>query len=265
MPNIDLIPESLYEGFHPYHYLFDNMPLRNILWRISMVNSTVDIDHYVLSSAIGTAGSLGARLDVSLEDSGALKSSAIDTALHSIGEHTDTADQTAFLLPGDEFVRMTERERDKLELIQDEANALTITFETASPSNTPVDFTTGQIVLADSVSTAWRWEAGKMYLDMAFPTAAAHTHFYDITPTNPSGDFTNYFVPMAFVSGSLRVYVNGVRLNEDDEIYHPGPTPSHAWVLNKFTVDTIVPTKFTLDEALTVGDIIKIDFDRPYV
>ena len=264
MPNIDLIPEVFYESFHPYHYLFDNMPLYNILARISMVNDTVDLDHIALRDAIGTAGSLATRLDTSLNDDGTLKSAAIDTANHGIEHHTDETDQSGFLLVGDTFVRMTERERAKLETVQDDANSIILNFETASPSNTPVDFTNGTIVFADSVSTAWRWQAGKIYLDLAFPVAAAHLHTYDTDPTNPTGDFRTYYVPVTYLDGSLRVYVNGIRLNEDDAIYHPGAIPTTAWVLNKYTVDTINPKKFTLDNPLTANDIIKIDFDQSY-
>lgn len=264
MPQIDLIPESLYQSFHPYHHLFDNMPLRNILARIGMVNDVVDIDHSVLTNCTGTAGSLDARLDASLNPDGSLQTTAVDLALHSIGEHTDTSDQSEFLESGDEFVRMTERERAKLDLIQDEANLLNIRFETASPSNTPVDFTNGTLILADSVSTAWRWEAGKMYLDLAFPVESAHTHFYDITPNNPSGDLQTYYVPLDYIEGSLRVYVNGTRLSEDGEIYHPGYIPTAEWTLNKFTVDESDTTMFTLDNELNENDVIKIDFIQSY-
>lgn len=179
MANIDLIPEIFYESFHPYHYLFDNMPLRNILTRISMVNDTASIDHLSIANAVGTAGSLSLRLDQSLEDDGTLKVSAIDTAMHGIEFHTDETDQSAFIEVDDTFVRMTERERARLDFMQDEANLLNITFETASPSNTPVDFTNGTVIFADSVSTAWRWETGKMYLDLGFPVAAAHQHSYE--------------------------------------------------------------------------------------
>ncbi len=265
MPNIDLIPEVYYESYHPYYYLFDNMPLYNIVARIGLVNDTVTLDHLALNNAVGTAGSLSARLSTSLEDDGTLRSDAVDTSMHGIEHHTDETDQSAFLEIDDTFVRMTERERAKLDLIQDDANLLNLSFETASPSNTPVDFTNGTVVMADSVSTAWRWESGKMYLDLQFPIDAAHQHIYDVTPNNPSGDLLTFYVPLDYTDGSLRVFVNGSKLSEDSEIYHPGATPSSHWVLNKFTVDTINNKKFTLDNALTAHDVIKIDFDQAYV
>lgn len=260
MPRIDLIPEVYYEALQPYHYLFDNMPLRNILARITMLNDTLEIDHGILSDSVGTAGSLALRLDASLEGNGYLKTSAVDAALHGIEAHTDTIDQSDFLLEDDEFVRMTERERDKLSLVQSSANWLTLNFETAGPSETPVNFDNGEVALADSVSTSWRYEDGKIYLDMNFPLEAAHRHYYSVVPTTV--DYQTFVIPLAYAEDSLRVYVNGVRLDSVDAIYHPGPTPSDDWVLNKYTAAT---DSFVLDQAVTEYDMVRIDFEVAFL
>lgn len=262
MPRIDLIPECLYEPLTPYHYLYDNQPLRNILARIGMVNNTVDLDHIAIMGAAGSAGTIANRLTVSLEDNGELKPTAIDAAEHYIGMHTDDTDQSAFLDVSDTFVRMTERERDRLVMMDDEANLLNITFETAGPSATPVPFTNGTVTMANSLSTSWRYQSGKMYLDLAFPLESAHQHYYDIVPDNPDADFLTFYVPFEYIEGSLRVHINGIRLTEVDEIYHP--TATQEWLLNKYTIDGIDPTKFTLDNAITSDDVMRIDYDRAF-
>lgn len=260
MPRIDLIPEVYYEALQPYHYLFDNMPIRNILARITMLNDTLEIDHGILSDSVGTAGSLALRLDASLEANGYLRTSAVDAAEHSIEHHTDTTDQSAFLLPDDEFVRMTERERDKLDLIESEANLITLNFETAGPSETPINYEDGEVIMSDSVSTSWRYEDGKIYLDLNFPLEAAHRHYYNISPTTT--DYQTFLIPVPYAEDSLRVYVNGVRINDTDAIYHPGPTPADDWILNKYTADT---DSFVLDQTVTVDDVVKIDFDVAFL
>jgi hypothetical protein len=260
MPRIDLIPECLYEPLTPYHYLYDNQPLRNILARIGMVNDAVDLDHIAIMGAAGSAGTLTNRLSVSMEDNGELKATSIDNAEHYIGMHTDDTDQSAFLTEDDTFVRMTDRERDKLLLIDDEANLLNITFEAPTPSAIPVPFTNGTLTLANSLSTSWRYQSGKMYLDLAFPIESAHQHYYDIIPD--SDDFLIFSVPLEYIEGSLRVHINGVRLTETNEIYHP--TATQEWLLNKYTIDPLDATKFTLDNAITSDDVIKIDYDRDF-
>lgn len=265
MPNIDLVPEVYYNPSDPYHHTYDNKPLRNIIARQVAINNAVDRQAYDLGSAAGSAGSLHGRLAASLEDNGTLKTSAIDAALHSIGQHTDETDQSAFLATSDQFVRFTEREREKLELIQDEANQIDFNFETAGISDTPVEITTGTVVMADSVSTAWRYQAGKMYLDLQFSLDALHLHFYDVEPDYDTGgtQYKDYEIPTYpdFVDGSLRVYVNGTRLSEYESIYHPGDDPTADWVLNSFTSDA-ANGKFSLATAITSDDVIRVDFER---
>ena len=43
MPNIYTIPEVYYTGLMPYRHEFDNMPLRNILGRQTIINNAVDL------------------------------------------------------------------------------------------------------------------------------------------------------------------------------------------------------------------------------
>lgn len=265
MPNIEAIPDEmcLYNALDPYHVNFDNKPLQNIIARQKMINSAVDLNTDILSSAKGSTGSLTDRLDASLQDSGHLIPSAIDLALHSIEEHTDSAD----------YVRMTDLERDKLGLIADGATNISLSFETAGASSTPVDINDGTIILADSVSTSWRWTAGKIYLDMNFPMESAHTHFHDIEPANPSGDFMTYYLPYVWDDGtssssgsSLRVYVNGVRVSQDlGYVPVASSTSITSWASNKIDSEDADNKKFVLLNPLTLYDLIIVDFNRPYL
>jgi hypothetical protein len=106
-----------------------------------------------------------------------------------------------------------------------------------------------------------------MFVDLAFPVDSAHKHFYDVGPINPTGDFKNYKVSSTstvFMSGSLRVYINGSRLGETESIYVPGRLPTDDFTLNKFTAIPSAGT-FVLDNAITTDDVIRVDFDTSYV
>jgi hypothetical protein len=89
MPNINSIMPVLHDGNQPYHVHYDNLPLKNILTRIDLVNAQVDINSQILRGSSGSSGSLNNRLAVSLENNGKLKSSSVDQSLHNIGAHLD--------------------------------------------------------------------------------------------------------------------------------------------------------------------------------
>jgi hypothetical protein len=232
-----LTPEVEYTGLMPYHQEFDNLPLRNIVANQQIINTFTEQNRQELNNAQADAGSIANRLDQSLDTTGNLKVSAIDEVLHSIEAHSDT----------DTYVRMEAVERARLSLIEDEANFLSIIFDDAGPSQTPVPFDTGDVTVANSSSVTWRFQNGKIFADLAFSTSSAHRHFYDITPTMVSG-FQSYSLPVnEFMAGTLRIYINGSRLSESDSIWIPGFMPADAFVV--------------LDSAITSSDVIKVDFD----
>jgi len=263
MPEIDLIQDVLYEPIYPYHWLYDNLPLHNILTRIDLVNFQVDIDADNLRNSSGSAGSLKNRLNQSLEESGDLKDSAIDDAMHNIAFHTDGSDGISTT-----YVRMTESERDKLSLIQSEANLLDV--EVQSLSTTEL-LTTGTARLRHSDTVTFTLDAPDIIkAHTVFPPAAAHQHFYDLKPahlTPGSPDYKNYkttSVGTAFMTGTLRVYVNGIRLSEDEAVYvYDGSTgPDGTWTLTYVSASTPASGTFTINRALDPADVIRIDFDQ---
>jgi len=259
MPDIDKIPEVKYKATDPYHFSFDNVPLEGILQRQDVMNSAIDNNSQQIRDAIGTEGTINNRISKSLKDNGDLITAAVDTALHSIEKHTDT----------DDFVRMTSSERDKLDLISDEATSLKLQFNTVSTTPLFEDVT---VEFIDSDTTAWALEgSNKIRLDLAFPSTAVRNHFYDLTPVNVNlgvPDYTNYKTTStntAFIDDTLRVTINGIRLTDGTGIYVPPSTgPSGTWILTYFSVVDATIGTFSFNRALDPSDIIRIDFDSEF-
>ena len=253
MPRIELIDVPLFQPEDPYHYEFDNLPLKALKTRQELINMALDNLIYQMRDAIGTQNTVANRLNQSIDADGNLKASAIDEALHSIEEHEDT----------DDYVRMTSDERTKLENIASDATSLTLTYD-------DTEFDSGTVVLADSSSITIEHVAPNIIKwNLAFDTASAHQHYYGLTPVDATStvDYTNYKVNTSsteYIDGSLKVYVNGVRIYEDAEIYVPGVLVDDPWTLLKFTSDAEAGT-FALSSPLTEDDIIRIDFDVSFI
>ena len=105
-----------------------------------------------------------------------------------------------------------------------------------------------------------------------------HNHFYDFTPVAQNivtPDYKSYKVTSIgtpYKQGTLRVYVNGIRLSESNLVYIPfnftvsGP----SWKLMGYTEDVadvngiVTSGKFTLSSTITASDIIRVDFDTQF-
>lgn len=270
MPELDIYPVPLYEPQSPYHWEYDNLPLKALKLRDEVINGQVDINTLSLAEAAGNQGSVSNRLNQSIEENGDLKTSAIDEALHNIAEHEDgsktlTAGEISdyatkgYVVSNPvPFVRMISAERDKLSLIADEATNMSIQVETPS---TVVLYTEGPITFKGSASVTWEVTGSDIKANMAFPIEAAHRHYYDLEPITT--DYLNFQVTSVstpYVEGSLRVYVNGVRLSSEAAIYVPSSDISAAWTANMFSADQDAGT-FFLQNAITSSDVIRIDFD----
>jgi len=244
VPNLDSVPIPRYEPLQPYHHYYDNLPIDGISTQIFLVNAQVDLNQNNIEESVGSAGSLANRLNQSIELDGSLKTIAIDEALHSIGEHIDD----------DVYVRMTDAERSKLSLVDSAATNLSIQVDTISTTLVWPDAGT-VFALADSDTIAWRIESGEVFADTTFAKSLITVNHYDITPVHVSG-YTIYktsSVNTAYTSGSLRVYLNGLRL-----------TKSPTMIGGYYYTETDPSTgKFTLSKAITVSDVLRIDFDQP--
>jgi hypothetical protein len=270
MPEIEKITDVTYASQWPYHFHYDNLPLNNILTRIQLVNSQVDLNSEILRNSVGTAGSLDNRLAQSLDDAGDLKTTSVDLSLHSIAWHEDGERADGAGGATISYIRMTSDERSKLSLIESEANNLDIEVESIS---TTEFLTTGHARFRHSDTVTFSLTAPDIIkAHTAFPAAAAHQHYYDrepahVTPASPN--YKNYkttSLGTAFVADTLRVYVNGIRLSEDEAVYvYDGSSgPDGTWVLTQISSTTPASGLFVLSRALDAQDVIRIDWDSEY-
>lgn len=264
MPNINSVPEVLYEPNQPYHYYYDNLPLRNILTRIGLINIQVDTNADMIRGAAGSAGSIDSRLGVSLEADGSLKKASVDSSLHGIGHHEDGEGPD-----GVAYVRMTAEERAKLALVQSESNRLLLEIEDQFPTiGSYVEFTDGTLRLSNSSTIFFDFEAPNVLkAHSTFPPDVAHRHYYDRNPVaavSPA-DYKNYnttTLSTPYVEGSLRVYVNGVRLS-DAAVPVPNLTGS-SFTPTFIEYKDASTGSFRLNRAITGADTIRIDFDQHF-
>lgn len=288
MPDLTKMPVPLYSADQPYHWEYDNLPLKALADRDVAINNAVDSQSQILQDAAGDQSNVAVRLNQSLEDNGDLMASAIDQAMHNIAMHQDGSlnlsvsqidifqnDYGYVLSNPVPFVRMLEAERDKLALVANEATSFALEVYIPSPSNIsliPSSICVSNICLFDNTvlqlqpSEFITWEVQspnvlKPILNLN--TESFHRHYYDIEPiTSDYIDFSVSNVNTQFVEGSLRVYINGIRLSSEYEVlYPPVSSPdSSSWSANKYTPDHTTGT-FQLNNPITSNDIIRIDFD----
>jgi hypothetical protein len=210
---------------------------------------------------IGTAGSTGSlsnRLNVSLEDDGTLSADAIDAALHNIAYHTDGEKD------GIEYVRMKASERAKLSLIQSEANFITI--EVGEDGT----ITNGNVEFRNSNTIEFNLDAPNIVrAHSKFPSDSVHRHVYGRAAAhqNPSSpnwrSFKTTSIGTPYIEGSLRVYVNGVRIGYGTyaPIFSGSSTPS-SWMLFSVSSQNHRTGEFVLNSSVPQpGNNVMIDFD----
>ena len=255
MPRIELIPEVYYQPNDPYHWEVDNLPLKNIIRRQNLINLALDNVIVQMTDAIGTQGSVANRLNQSIDADGNLKTTAIDEAMHSIEAHVDT----------DDFVRMTTEQSAKLDGISDDATNLSLLIN--SDGSNFVTFDDGIVKFEPSSTITPEVEQPNVIkFHLSFPVESAHRHYYGLTPVPQdliTPDYLNYKVTSVatpYVEGSLRVYINGMRIFEDCEVYVPGVLITDPWTLISFTSD-YANGLFALSSAISDDDNIRIDFE----
>jgi len=285
MPDLSKLPVPKYDPLHPYHWEYDNVPIEVLALRDQLINGELENHAEILRDASGNQGTISNRLNQSLEEDGSLKDSAIDEAVHNIAEHSDGSktvsdedleyynDTLGYTVEQPvSFVRMLEAERSKLTLIASEATNIRFEVETDSDS---LIIEEGQIYLGASESIQWDVTApvppSNAVTIKPVYNKPAHSHYYDIEPIidEDDDDNLNYKVnslSTPYKEGSLRVYINGVKLTADAEIHVPkrlddnGLGTDADWVLNSFTPDHAAGT-FELTTAIAENDIIRVDFD----
>ena len=271
MPNINSISIPRYTADMPYYFIYDNLPFDALLQREAIINAAVDANSEVLRLAGGSLN-LAGRLDQSLYDNGQIKPEAVDASLHNIGAHTDDSYVVSSgqlsnlqlyypaLTNPVSFVRMLEVERTKLALMQEEANFFGISAPTASGITY---FNSDYLNLQDSTTVKWTVDAGQtLSAEVTSSLSNAHMHYDNVVPDSATltPNFIDYRVAIAFKTGSLKVYINGLRIFSDNPVYAPSSDPSLPWTLNSFTEDLDFKG-FSLLNAITGEDIIYVDFE----
>lgn len=262
MPNIQAIVPVYQTGLNPYHVDYDNLPLRNIEERELLINHQVDTLTGLVEDAKGTQGTFANRLNQSIDENGNLIPGAVDDVLHSIGAHSDG------MYDGINYVRMKDDERSKLGEISDGATALQIQFPTISST---ILFSDETLEFQNSDSVSWTVTAPNIITaTTSFPNTAAHQHYYGVVPPAQNlatPDYQSYNIPVAIMDGSLRVYVNGIRIPDtgtSQQVFvYSTAGPSGSWTALSYTVNT--STTFTLSSAISSTDIIQIDFDQSFI
>lgn len=254
MPRIELIDVPLWQSNDPYHWEYDNLPLKNLMRRQNLINLSLDRVISQLRDAVGTQNTVANRLNQSISPDGSLKAAAVDETMHDIGSHTDS----------EEYVRMTKDQSDKLNRVADEASDVVVDIVI---DDTTIPFHEGNLTLTPSSTITFSFETPNVLkFNMAFPAEAAHRHYYGSTPVSQdivNPDYKTFWVNpghTAFVSGSLKVYVNGVRLSSVYSIYVPGALVTDPWTLLSFT-PTPATGAFALSDAISEDDVIEIDYD----
>jgi len=290
MPDLTKLPVPQHEANQPYHWTYDNLPLKTLADRDNVINNAVDKHSQILNDAAGTQGNIANRINQSIDEDGNLKSTAIDESLHNIAEHSDgtknvesseleyynsTLGYTEVVNPVP-FVRMLESERDKLAGIPSNATSVSIevcTDEACTPSNV-ILFEQGKIQFQPSSFISWEVGVGPNTIKPILNTSLqyAHRHYYDIEP-ELTDEATNEYdasgSSTAYIEGSLRVYLNGIRLSSEYEIFYPKNPLDSSWSSssnmikqekNMFTPNHMNGT-FTLLNSITEYDVIRVDFD----
>ena len=267
MPRIELISVPLYSPNDPYFWEVDNLPLVNLMRRQNLINMALDNVIAQVRDAQGNQGTFNNRLNQSIGQDGSLKKSAVDEALHSIESHTDS----------DSYVKMKKEESDKLYWMAEQATSLYLTVVT---DNAEVNYSDGQLRLVPSSTITFsvngEGQDQQMQFDMVFPAEAAHQHLYN-QPAIPADlvnpDYQNYKAnseSIPYMEGTLRVYVNGVRINPYDPnnpdygaVYVPGFLVTDPWTLMQFTPSD--DGTFQLSSPVSADDVVVVDYDMSLI
>jgi hypothetical protein len=131
--------------------------------------------------------------------------------------------------------------------------------------STTVLFEDEVVEFIDSETVTWEVESStQVKANLAFPAEAAHQHFYGLTPeTTNYTDFQTTSVYTTFIEDTLRVYINGIRIYTDDDVYVPDSSVT-TWALINIAASDYEAGTFSLSRAITSDDIIKIDFDTDF-
>ena len=257
------LPSSvpLYQPNQPYFYTYDNIPIEALIQREDIINTQVDINTSVLEQSAGDAGTLPVRLSQSMDSLGNLQVQAVDETLHNIGYHTDGEGPDSV-----QYVRMQYSERAKLSTVAEDATNFGVKVDTGTSAGGSgiliVPYNEGFLTLAPSVTVNWSVENNQIIKANVVALPSSHTHYDNISPVSAfvTPDYQTFTTGISnpFIDGSLKVYINGVRIFPGIMSRHPTSNPL-IWQANYFTPN-FNGLGFNLQNPITSEDIIIIDF-----
>jgi len=287
-PLVDAYGVPLYQPNDPYHFDFDNKPIKTLAIRDQILSNQINILTQIIRESAGDLGSLTSRLDQSIERDGNLKTDAVDQANHNIAHHSDGTRLITqqeideyislgyILSTTPEFVVMLRAERDKLSQISSDAN--NITFKFPGMVN-PVDG--GLVEFQDSYGIYWEVSNPNdenLVVKPILNNATDHKHFYEVSPILVGGEYQISGV-QRFKKDTLRVYVNGVRIpscsqacSYADGVYFPSfssnvttlppqsKSPNNLWN-NLYFTEMSESAKFILSSTLSANDKVFVDYE----
>lgn len=270
----------LYKPSDPYHYDFDNKPIKTLVERDNLILGVVNVLKSIIERAGGDLGSLPMRLEQSIDPEGNIKPQAVDEVGHNIASHVDGRIQISqqevdyytslgyAVTDNPKFVRYLEEERAKLSLISDEANHLFVSVSEEDSSKKVID--NGEINFQSSDTIGVLIDDNNVIkFNSKFPISVAHQHYYQVEPyTEDNINYSISGIPL-FREGSLRVYINGFRIEECSQDcenksfgYYPSFTSSTEvqWKNIHYT-ENFSSASFSLSIAINENDKILVDYD----
>jgi len=273
----------LYQPNDPYHHDFDNKPIKALIERDNLILGVVNVLKNVLSSAGGNLGDLSLRLNQSIDSNGNLKPAAIDEAAHNIANHTDGRKQISqqeldyYVSLGysvdnnPKFARYLDEERAKLSLISEEANKLQVSITPEGSPKHLVDNGEVNFQSSDTISVSIE-DDNVIKFNSKFPVSVAHQHYYQVEPVTTNRVDYSINGISSFKQGSLRVYVNGHRIEQCssdcadvDFSYYPSFTLNGSAVVVEwkkiYYEEKSSTADFSFSSVLGIKDKVFVDYD----
>ena len=159
-------------------------------------------------------------------------------------------------------------ERSKLSFIAPNATSLSVNVSTISGT---IAFANAPLNIGPSDSITWGYNGATLTANTNFPASVRHSHYYGYMGITTDGK--NYKVSTLntpYQSGSLRVTINGIRLNENVPTYvpfgQPGPTNwvGLYYIEGNATSGIVTGGNFQLSAAVALGTTLICDWDVLY-
>lgn len=208
MANINSIPIRFYNTSDPYTSTVDNRPIEDLNARIVMVNTHLESLFLEIVSARGSEQSLNQRLSASLLANGGIDPNATFNVLAANVVEENTPSEN-------DRVWMTRKEKYKLSLIENGSNVFRILLPN---ENSPLEGDV-RLIVGNTIRISRKpSKDGKdlLYIDTVLSADRLHEHRYDQRILSFNDGIANIDLSgEKIISGSLKVFLNGIRLRKD--------------------------------------------------